>query len=98
MRDHLQAVARQTGTLPEQLQAEPLPAGLLGLWQTYCALRRQAAGSGLGAGPVTFEAIEAWGRLGGVQLTPWEVETLTEMDAAALEALSLKSEGQNSGR
>lgn len=47
---------------------------------------------------MTFEAIEAWGRLAGVHLTPWEVETLTEMDAAALEALSSKPEGQHSGQ
>ena len=38
----------------------------------------------MGVSPVAFGDIESWCRLQGVQLTPWELDTLLAVDAAAL--------------
>jgi hypothetical protein len=38
----------------------------------------------MGVGGITFAEIEAWQRLTGVQLSPWELDVLTEIDARVL--------------
>lgn len=40
--------------------------------------------SGMATNPIALSEIEAWCRLQCVTLTPWELDTLLEMDAAAL--------------
>ena len=40
----------------------------------------------MGAAPIALADIVAWQTLMGVQLTPWEIETLLQLDAAALAA------------
>lgn len=56
---------------------------MAGLWQLFFALSA-ARRSGLSAQPLTYTDIEAYCRLTGTDLSPWELETLTVMDAAAL--------------
>lgn len=54
------------------------------MWEAFCSLsvgRR----SGWGASPLTFVDIEAWCRLQGVRLTPWELDTLLALDAKTLQ-------------
>lgn len=54
------------------------------MWEAFCALsvgRR----SGMGPSPLAFVDIEAWCRLQGVQLTPWELDTLLALDAKTLQ-------------
>jgi hypothetical protein len=38
----------------------------------------------MGASGIAFAEIEAWQRLTGVQLSPWELDALTEIDARVL--------------
>jgi len=40
----------------------------------------------MAANPLPFEAIEAFSRLHGIRMTPWEIETLELIDDAILAA------------
>lgn len=44
----------------------------------------------MGVGGITFAEIEAWQRLTGVQLSPWELDVLTEIDARVLAQVGQK--------
>lgn len=82
LREHLHRLARNTGRVDARLLVEvPAPARQLwGVFMAWSAHRR----SGLGLHPLTYVDVEAWSRLYGVRLTPWELDTLFELDAAAL--------------
>jgi hypothetical protein len=82
LRQHLQQLHAQTGQLDPEL-AEELPAEAAALWGAYLQLSASRA-RGFGPSAITYVEIEAWQRLQGVQLTPWELDTLTAMDLAAM--------------
>lgn len=82
LRVHLQQLARNTGRVDERLLLQ-VPAAVEQLWELFMswAVHRR---SGMGLHPLTFTDAEAWCRLYGVRLTPWELDTLFELDAATL--------------
>jgi len=47
----------------------------------------------MGASGIPFSEIEAWQRLQGVTLTPWELDVLIEIDRIALNRANKKTEG-----
>lgn len=53
------------------------------LWHAFLAMSAQRHDGA----PITNLALEAWERRMGVRLSPWESETLFDMDAAAIAAL-----------
>ena len=89
LRTHLQRLRANTGSTDPRLQAAatPLPPTVATLWSAFVALSgtRMPVADG-GMAPITFGEIEAWQRLTGVRLTPWEVETLLAVDRAARSA------------
>jgi hypothetical protein len=86
---HLQAAAVATGRVDAALLHQ-VPRAAAALWDAFCEI---ASGrqSGMGPQPVPNTEIEAWQRLSGVQLTPWEVDTIRLMDRAALAVLAEKA-------
>ena len=44
----------------------------------------------MGANPIAIAEVEAWCRLQGVTLSPWELDTLLAMDSAALQEVNRK--------
>lgn len=66
-----------------RLEPARIPDEARGLWESFFALSA-ARRSGMSAQPLTYTDLDAWCRLTGTTLTPWELETLTIMDAAAL--------------
>jgi len=85
LRQHLQAAAAVGGAPdPRLLQTVP-PAGTA-LWAAFCALNdSRPLGLG-GAGAIPMSEVHAWSQAYGVQLSPWELDTLRAMDAAAMAA------------
>lgn len=71
------------GQVDDRLAPLPIPDEVRGLYEAFFSLSA-ARRSGFGPGALTFTDIESWSRLTGVALTPWELETLIVMDAAAL--------------
>ncbi|AKR57123.1 hypothetical protein XM25_15235 [Devosia sp. H5989] len=91
MREHLEGLLSRARTdkRREELEAElavpPFPLALTYLWQAYGRLRRRCS-TGLGLSPITLGEIDAFVRLTGSRLAPWEVETIERLDEAWLEA------------
>lgn len=44
----------------------------------------------MGVGGIPFTEVEAWQRLTGVRLSPWELDVLTEIDARVLAQVGKK--------
>ncbi len=80
LRDHLEAVERQTGERDPRLEEPELPPGYEPTWNAFWMMY---------AGKVlTFTEIDAWSRLTGEDLTPREVEMLRTMSVVAVREAS----------
>jgi hypothetical protein len=82
LRHHLQQLAANTGRTDERLFLD-CPAGCRAIWSVFVHLGRTRP-RGFGVGGIAYTEIEAWQRLTGVQLSPWELDVLTEIDARVL--------------
>lgn len=88
MREHLQAIAEQTGITPDELNnPEPNLAvqHLLVVFQQL-SLSRQV---GMALNPITYGEIVAWSQLYHTRLAMWEIDVLKRLD---LVFLSVQSE------
>lgn len=54
------------------------------LWSWFWSLERGRACGMNGPEPLAYAEIEAWARLTGTELRPWEVDALKAMDAVRL--------------
>lgn len=73
--------------MPPELELPALPdagAWLYSVWRELAAAR---GGHGFGPQPLDWATIAAWQSLMDVSLSPWEIETLRTLDAAALAAM-----------
>lgn len=73
LRQHLQSAAAQGHAVDRRLLSQP-PREAAALWAAFVALH--------GAEPIKPADLQAWQQLMGLQLTPWEAETLLLMDRA----------------
>ena len=89
LREHLQQVAAAGGPVDERLTPVPIPSALAPLWMAFLQLAT-ARGGGMGAQPIAVSDVDAWCRLSGARLTPWELDTLLLLDATALAAAARK--------
>ena len=80
LREHLEAVARQTGRRDPRLDEPDLPSGFEPTW---CAFWTLFSGQAL-----TFAEIDAWARLTGEELLPCEAEMLRTMSVVAVREAS----------
>jgi hypothetical protein len=85
LRSHLQA-ARRAGVEDERLNGPPLPRALFGLWSAFIKLS-DSRHPDSGIAPTE---IEAYGRLQNQRFTPWEVDTLLDVDHAWRRGCQLK--------
>lgn len=88
---HLQSVQKQTGRVHEMIaEAPPLPAGCSQLWDDFLELHN-SRGAGLGgAMRITFADMDAWQRVRGAHLQPWEVDCLLKADSMWLSEFAPK--------
>lgn len=79
---HLRQVRK---TLPSLVLPEPppIPGSLRYLWNWFCDL---ASGRGARA-PLAWAEVDAWARLNGVTLRPWEARVLRRLDKLWLEVV-----------
>jgi len=70
----------------EELEAElhgaPLPPAAAYLWGTFLRLHTRRGNNGFGVLPLSWSEIDAFCRLSGVRLAPWEVEIVEALDDA----------------
>lgn len=85
-RDHLQGQLKRARTperqaeLEEELALPPFPEALRYLWTAFVRMRRRNAGNGYGPTPITWADIDAYSRLSGLRLQPWEIEIIELLD------------------
>jgi hypothetical protein len=84
LRETLEMAWSIEGVKPSELDGPECPYYGSYLWEWYLQLRRRSAGTGFGAAPITWEAIDAWARRSGIDPAPWELEILESLDAAYL--------------
>jgi hypothetical protein len=84
--EHLEAYERQTGKVhPMLLDAPRLPEGCEQLWPIFSELHSCRGNYGFGPCRITYADIDAFQRVSGVTLRPWELEAVRKADAAYLE-------------
>lgn len=72
--------------MPPELIALPIPPGCGALWSLFLDLHARRGNSGTSLLPIALADLLAWQQLFGVRLTSWEIDTLMQLDAAALAA------------
>lgn len=72
--------------LESELVSPPCPPALAYLWRCYGRIRSRKGASGFGIGPLEWPDIDAFNRLSGARLAPWEVEILEAVDDLYLRA------------
>lgn len=80
---HLQAAQARSGYVHPLLAPVPLPPGGAELWGVYARVSRASRNAMGEAGGIKPTELDAWQRLHGVRLTPWEVSVIEAMDDAA---------------
>ena len=90
--EHVRQYAGQCGVpLREALEKygleEPeVPPGGEPLWQWFWELSAGRRHNGFAPPPVSWADMDAWARISGIALQPWQARILRAMDAAWLEA------------
>ncbi|MHA6690600.1 phage tail assembly chaperone [Devosia sp. A449] len=94
LRVHLQGQLSRART-PErrseiegELALPPFPDALRYLWTAFIRIRRRNAGNGFGATPITWADLDAYSRLSGLHLRPWEIETIERLDDALMTSMA----------
>ena len=83
MRDHWEAAARSGSVVAaDKLVAPEFPEELSYLWDWTLELHGRSGAGMAGLNPLSYETIDAWGRLTGRDPMPHEVEGLILLDAA----------------
>lgn len=87
LRVHLQRAA-EVGKVDDRLFNE-CPRPLLPLWTAYQQIARSRP-VGMGVSGISLQEVESWQRLYGVQFTPWELDTIIELDAAFIRRIAAR--------
>lgn len=68
----------------EQSDAPEMPPAGLRIWRIFTDLNR-TRGGGMGPAPISYQEIDAWSRLRGEPVRPFELDILRALDMAWLE-------------
>jgi len=89
--DNLETVWRQTGKMPPELAPVEVPDEALYLWGYFISLSSRRSGNGYSANPISNVEIQAWQRLSGVELLPWELDVIDMFEQVYLAHYSKRS-------
>lgn len=95
LREHLEAVEKQTGKTPERLAVEPIPQEYLWHWNQWVSLASGRTQTGMGPAPLSWLDMEAWSRLMCVKLSPLDVTIIRTIDTAWFVAQATERERQS---
>ena len=78
---HLEAVAERGGAIHSMLaDAPPLPHGCESLWANFLELHSCRGSVGLGINRITYVDMDAFCRVTGTMLKPWEIGLIRKAD------------------
>ena len=86
VRQHYESIARQTGRRPAALRVPPIPSGGERVWGLFTDLSRRRRAGFSGPDPIGWLELDAYARVTGEKLDPWEAEAITTLDDVYLEA------------
>lgn len=93
MREHLAAVWERTEIEPSRLATAPeLPVELSQLWEDFMHLHARRGSDGFSPARITDLQIDAWQRLHGISLRPWQIDAIYKADNAFLASLPKSKE------
>jgi hypothetical protein len=78
------AFEERNGRKHEMLEGHELPAGCLHLWADFLELHSARSNNGMAPGRISFADIDAWERVAGVLLEPWEIEAIRRADSKVM--------------
>jgi hypothetical protein len=83
--NHLLAIQERSGQTPQALLDAPVcPAGCEELWRVFSELHSCRGSTGFGPMRITYTDIDAFQRVSGTALQPWERDAIRSADAAYL--------------
>lgn len=83
--EHYKAIERMTGKPHPRLADAPrLPEGCEALWTWFNELHGSRGSNGFGPSRISFVDIDAWQRVTGLRLAPWELDAIRRADNAYL--------------
>jgi hypothetical protein len=87
--DHLLSIERQTGVRPQVLVDAPaMPLGCDELWHIFNELHGSRGSNGFGPARITYQDIDAFQRVNGLRLHPWELDAIRRADSAFLKRMA----------
>lgn len=93
LRDHYEILAERTGRTVREIHGAPdLPDGCSMLWRDFIAMHGARGSTGFGPMRITWADLDAFQRVMGIRLAPWELEAIRRADGAYLESRA-KSDG-----
>jgi hypothetical protein len=84
--------AARVDLLRAEIKQKPLPIAAYPVWLAFCRLSGRRGGTGFGPSPIGWLEIEAYQRLAGIRLSPWEIEMIEMLDRLYLDRLAAVSE------
>lgn len=91
VREHLQALERQSGFTPDQLKGAEFPEFFRSVWSYFLELCSARTSNGFGANPITFLDIKTWAELTQTPISPNEVRIIKQLDSIYLTHQAKKS-------
>ena len=88
-RQHLEQVFESTGKIPKDLEEPEIPERFDRVWDLFWEMRNGES--------ITYQELDAYQRLTGESVSPWEVEQIRFMDGivqAEIARLERKQRGQ----
>jgi hypothetical protein len=83
-RQHLQTVERQTGKRPSDLDGPEFPYAMSHLWSAFLDLSATRQSGMNGPMAITYNEIQCYCNLTGIDLTPLDVKIIKRLDAVYL--------------
>lgn len=83
LREHLMAAMRQSCRADSRL-LQRIPAAAQPLWHAFAQLSRMRSSGFSGPSAISPQDMLAWCQLHGIRFTPWELDTLADMDSALM--------------
>jgi len=80
LKSHLEAVERQTGIRPEELNLPQFPDLLSPVWRIFIELSNSRNQGFSGPAPISFEQMQAYNSIMGKLIGPLEVQIIQKLD------------------
>lgn len=83
---------KRAAELEAELALPPFPEEMRYLWRAFVRIRNRINGNGMTPARITLQDLDAFNRLSGLHLAPWEVAIIEMLDDLFLSAMASGNE------